>query len=68
MVSALSVAEANGSTHLTISSVQSYATVSHSRLSDVLDKLSGSHFPFADFDTINSKPFKVAIGKKRMTF
>lgn len=70
MVSAFSVAEANGPTHLTINSVQSYAMVSNSRLSDILAKLSGCHFPFAtrsfaDLGTIDSEPFKVAIGKKK---
>lgn len=46
MVSAFSVAEANGPTHLTIiNSVQSYAMANNARLSDILAKLSGSHFP-----------------------
>lgn len=49
-------------------SVQSYAMGNNSRLSDILVKLSGSYFPcttrsFPDFSTINSEPFKVAIGK-----
>lgn len=67
MVSALSVAEANGPpTHLTVHSVQSYAAVSNS----ILAKLSGSHFPFAtrsfaDLGTIDSEPFRVAIGKEK---
>lgn len=70
MGSAFSVAEANGPTHLTMNSVQSYAMVSNSRLSDIFAKLSGCHFPFAtrsfaDLGTIDSEPFKVAIGKKK---
>lgn len=57
---------------LAVNSVQSYAIVNNSRLSDVLVKLSGSYFPFAtrsfpDFSTINYEPFKVAIGKNNIS-
>ena len=54
---------------LDINSVQSYGTVTNSRLSDILVKLSSSNFPFASklFVDISAlmRHFKVQLEKKK---
>lgn len=59
---------------LAINSVQSYATVTNSSLSDILVKSSGSNFLFASklfadiLALITLRRFKLQLERKRMTF